>query len=157
MEKSVCVLCTTQVLWKKTFKWGYFECLIFFISPFQTLVTTKSFNNHRAEDLKGSNNIHHTQLSLITLELQPHKAFVNCQPVYVGAKASLSIIGDRPFDYIWTSISSLYILTLLPLAQNTKCLTLIAVCNMKSRFYPWSHPLWMLFVMLQFTAELLSF
>lgn len=60
------------------------------------------------------------------------------------AKASLSIIADRSFDYFRTSISRLYVLALLPLAKKkkVKSLTLIAVHNMKSRFSPWSRPVW---------------
>lgn len=103
-------------------------------SIIETLQSQNRFKISKAVDLRCSANIHHTQLTLITLKRQPHKDLVNCQPVYVGAKASLSIISDRAFDYFWTSISRLYILSLLPLAKKAKSLTLIAVCKMKAGF-----------------------
>lgn len=49
--------------------------------------------------LRGSANIHHTQLTLITFKRKAHKDLVNCQSLDEGPKAGLSIIADRPFDY----------------------------------------------------------
>lgn len=79
----------------------------------------------------GLANIHHTQLTLITLKQQLHKDLVNCQPLYFGAKA-VNHCRQALWLFLYINQQTVYI-NYLPPGKNSKEFNLD--CNMKSRFF----------------------